>query len=141
MKAEASERRSQAENRAVAVFRLRVNLALDVRVQREAGSVPSALWQTRLRGEQIVVSAAHEDFPAILAEAMDTLAACEFDPNVACESLRCSVSQLVKLLRKEPRSLAQVNRERQTARRTCVAIVRRYITFPRGGLANQRHLE
>ena len=113
VQAEASERRSQAENRAVALFRLRVNLALDVRSPREPGSVPSPLWQSRLRGEQISVGATHDDFPAILAEALDALAAFEFDPRPASEALRCSVSQLVKLLRKEPRALAQVNHQRQ----------------------------
>ena len=45
VKAEASERRSQAENRAVALFRLRVNLALEVRRPVETGIAPSSLWQ------------------------------------------------------------------------------------------------
>jgi hypothetical protein len=48
-----------------------------------------------------------------LAEAIDTLAACDFDPKPASEALGCSVSQLVKLLQKEPQAMTQVNRQRQ----------------------------
>jgi hypothetical protein len=113
VKAEANERRSQAENRTVALFRLRVNLALDVRARREPSSVPSALWRSRLGGGRISVGATHDDFPALLAEALDTLAACDLDPKPASEALGCSVSQLVKLLQKEPQAIAHVNRQRQ----------------------------
>jgi hypothetical protein len=114
VKAEASERRSQAENRDVALSRLRIRLALEVRIGREPGSVPSALWRSRLSGGgRIAVSPTHEDFPALLAEAIDTLAACDFDPKPASEALGCSVSQLVKLLQKEPQAMTQVNRQRQ----------------------------
>ena len=112
IKAEASERRSQAENRVVAIFRLRVNLALDVRATRGASDVPSTLWQSHCRGGRIEVSLKHQDFPSLLAEAIDILAAADFDPKPAAATLGCSVSQLVKLLKKEPRALAQVNHER-----------------------------
>ena len=47
VRAEASERRSQAQNQAVALFRLRVNLALEVRRPCGPDCVPSALWQSR----------------------------------------------------------------------------------------------
>jgi hypothetical protein len=105
--AEANERRSQAENRAVALFRLRVNLALEVRhPQLQA---PSPLWLSRFSGGPIAINASHADFPAILAEALDVVAACEADVKRAAASLGCTPSQLVKLLRKEPRALALVN--------------------------------
>jgi protein subunit release factor B len=48
--AEASERRSQAQNRSVALFRLRVNLALEIRRPCGSDYVPSALWQSRCGG-------------------------------------------------------------------------------------------
>jgi hypothetical protein len=113
VKAEANERRLQSENRAAALFRLRLRLALEVRTRREPGSVPSALWQSRSVGGRIAVSRLRDDFPALLAEALDTLAACEFDPKPASETLGCSVSQLVKLLQKEPQAIAHVNRQRR----------------------------
>ena len=112
IQAEASERRSQAENRAAALFRLRMQLALGVRVKRKAGDAPSPLWQSRVRGGRIEIGSTHEHFPAILAEALDVMAEDGFDPKLAAAALGCSVSQLVKLLKKEPRALTQVNQER-----------------------------
>jgi hypothetical protein len=113
LRAEANERRSQAENRTVVLLRLRINLALEVRLNRRPGDVPSPLWRSRAGGGRIAVSPTHDDFPALLAEALDVLAAAEFDPKRAGETLACSASQLVKILKKEPRSLAEVNQQRQ----------------------------
>jgi hypothetical protein len=113
VKAEANERRSQAENRAVALRRLRLNLALEVRSRRGAEETPSPLWQSRCRGGQIDVSASHEDFPVLLAEALDVLVACDADVKAACAVLSCTSSQLVKLLKKEPRAMALFSRWRQ----------------------------
>ena len=56
------------------LFRLRVNLALEVRRPCGAKYVPSTLWQSRCGGG-LKVSALHDDFPALLAEALDVLAA------------------------------------------------------------------
>lgn len=113
VKAEANERRSQAENHAVALFRLRINLALEVRQSREAGTVLSPLLQSRLMGGKIQVNLAHDDFPAILAEVLDIVAACEADVKAAADQLGCTTSQLTKLLKQEPRALILVNRWRE----------------------------
>jgi len=112
--ASANERRSQEQNRRVAVFRLRVNLAVEVRATVDAANLPSDLWRSRLdsRTGRIACNPTHDDYPALLAEALDVLAASDFDPRSAAERLECSVSQLVKLLRAEPKALAVVNRER-----------------------------
>ena len=117
VKAEAAERRSQAENRSVAYARLRVNLALEVRLVRPDNQVPSALWRSRLVGGKIEVGATHDDFPTMLAEALDVLADCRMDAKAAAERLECGISQLVKFLKKEPRALAQVNAARREAGR------------------------
>jgi hypothetical protein len=109
VKAEASERRSQAENRAVALFRLRVNLALEVRRPVETGIAPSSLWQSRCGGGKIRVNESHTDFPAILAEVLDVLTAHRADVKTAAEQLGCTVSQLVKLLKQEPRAFLLAN--------------------------------
>jgi hypothetical protein len=113
VKAEANERRSQAENRSSALFRLRVNLALQVRCGRDGQSVPSPLWQSRTRGGRIGISASHDDFPALLAEALDVLAAAAADVKRAAAALGCTASQLLKLLEKEPRALGLVNQWRE----------------------------
>jgi hypothetical protein len=117
IRAEANERRSQAENRAVALFRLRIHLALKLRAKRPPDDVPSPLWRSRAGGGRIAVSPTHGDFPSLLAEALDVLAAAEFDPKPAGETLGCTVSQLVKFLKKAPQALAEVNQER--LRRGC----------------------
>ena len=114
--AEANERRSQAANRSVALFRLRVNLALAVRGQATLDQHPSPLWQSRC-GEsgRLPISETHADFPAMLAESLDVLALVGDDLGQASDVLGCTSSQLIKLLKKEPRALADVNRRRAAA--------------------------
>jgi hypothetical protein len=111
--AQASERRSQAENLAAALARLRLNLALETRTPVAPGYTPSELWHSRCRGGRIVVNPAHADFPALLAEALDVLAARDMDVKAAAEALGCTPSQLTKFLKDEPRALALVNARRQ----------------------------
>ena len=109
VRAEAFERRSQGENRRVALARLRVCLALEIRFALPADYCPSPLWQSRCRGGRIGVSPSHDDFPAILAEALDVIAASDDDVQRAAGVLGCSTSQLIKLLKKEPRAIGLVN--------------------------------
>jgi hypothetical protein len=116
VRAEASERRSQVQNQTQAVFRLRVNLALEVRRPCGPDYVPSPLWQSRCGGGVLKLSAAQDDFPTLLAEALDVLAALDADPKRAAAVLSCTPSQLIRLLKLDPRALALVNgwrRERQ----------------------------
>jgi len=108
--AEASERRSQGQNRQQALFRLRMRLALEIRTPAKAA--PSPLWTSRLRGGRIVVNREHDDFPALLAEALDVVAALDDDIKEAAARLGCSTTQLVKLLTLEPSALGQVNTRR-----------------------------
>ncbi|QDV35468.1 peptide chain release factor family protein [Tautonia plasticadhaerens] len=112
LSAEANERRSQGENRAVALMRLRVNLALEIRRPTDRESGPSPLWRSRLKGGRILVSPRHDDFPALLAEALDELQDADADVKRAADRLGCSASQLVKLLKLEPRALKRVNDRR-----------------------------
>jgi hypothetical protein len=111
--AEASERRSQAENHAAAVFRLRLRLALEIRRPLALPYSQSPLWRARCRGGKVAVNSEHDDFPAILAEALDVVAACENELRRAAAMLDCTASQLTKLLQQEPRAIAEVNRARQ----------------------------
>lgn len=111
IRAEASERRSQAENRRVAIFRLRLELANHIRVAVAPES--SELWQSRTANRKISVSAEHEDFPAILAEALDRVTACEFDLTAAGEQLHVSTTQLARLLQQSPEAWKWVNDERR----------------------------
>ena len=112
--AEGNERRSQAENRQVALFRLRVRLAVEFRTVRAPDQVPSELWRTRCPAGRISVNPTHADFPALLAEALDVLAVCGFDIPAAAESLVCTGSQLVKLLKDERSAFERLTRERES---------------------------
>ena len=111
--AEASERRSQAENRHVALRRLRLKVALEHRTQ--AGPAPSKLWLSRTRGRQLVIAAAHEDFPALVAEALDQLQARKLDIPSTAEFLGVTGSQLQRLFRKHPAAWTVINRLRVNA--------------------------
>jgi hypothetical protein len=112
--AEASERRSQAENLRAALFRLRIKLALEIRRPFQPDEPPSLLWKSRCRGGRIVVSPEHDDFPAILAEALDVLEALAMDLKPTAAALGCTPSQLLKLLKAEPRVLQRFNERRKS---------------------------
>lgn len=95
----------------MAVFRLRVNLALSQRTSIEE-DCPSELWRSRIVAQQVLISPTHEDFPAILAEALDVVTARDADVKSAAELLGCTTSQLVKLLKLDHRALQSVNEHR-----------------------------
>jgi hypothetical protein len=111
IEAEGNERRSQQENRSAAIFRLRLRLALEVRSQRSLEE-PSDLWRRRCRGGKIAVNPRHADFPALLAEALDFLAAHDDDLPASAAALGCTASQLIKLTALEPQALLALNSRR-----------------------------
>jgi hypothetical protein len=111
--AQAAERRSQDLNFQMAMHRLRVQLALDVRTSTACDEPPSPLWQARCPRRKIIVSSESGDFPALLAEALDRLAAGGWDVGQVAEQLRVTTTQLVKFLKLEPRALLQLNAARQ----------------------------
>ncbi|WP_299462873.1 peptide chain release factor-like protein [uncultured Gimesia sp.] len=108
---EASEKREQGRNRSIALFRLRVNLAIQYRLA-ELLEAPSQLWQSRISNGTIKVNSEHDDFPALLAEALDACAHFQFDIKAASLFLKCSPSQLVKFLKKEPAAFTLLNQKR-----------------------------
>ena len=75
-------------------------------------SAPGDLWQSRIKAKRIVLNKDHADFPILLAEALDTLAALNYDTTKTAVVLGVTGSQLVKLFQKEPAVLARVNDER-----------------------------
>lgn len=173
--AEAAERRTQGENRRLALFRLRLELALRVRrplpphlldptpasaprsistststpssacnSSSDSASTPTSAsasssdstpcststpssastsaassvaasdrWRSRCKGGRISVNPEHDDFPALLAEALDLLASFGQDPKPAAAALGCSPSQLLRFLKLEPRAFALLNRQRR----------------------------
>jgi hypothetical protein len=110
--AEASERRSQAENRAMAFQRLRLRLALEHR--QPAAREPSDVWRRRVRSRRLVIAADHDDYPTLVAEALDRLEASGWQMAPAARELGVSTSQLVRLLAKSPAAWTTINRLRTT---------------------------
>lgn len=111
--AQAAERRSVEENKKVALRRLRLALAVEVRVGVPAGEIRSELWRARTAGGRISLSTRHRDFPTMLAEALDVLEASGFEPKRAAVRLGVSPTQLVRLVAEHPPALAMVNRVRK----------------------------
>lgn len=112
---QASERRSSMENKKVALRRLRLALAVQVRAPVPIGEARSPMWIERSKGSQIACNPGHSDFPAMLAEAMDMLAACGWDPKRASLRLSCTPSQLIKLIKEHPPAMVTLNKEREAA--------------------------
>jgi len=111
--AEAAERRSQAENRGVALKRLRLKLALEHR--EPAAPAASPTWRRRVRDRKLVIAAGHDDYPALVAEALDRLQATRWQMPPTAEALGISASQLMALFRKVPAAWAAVNAFRAAA--------------------------
>jgi peptide chain release factor-like protein len=115
IRAEANERRSQAENQQQAIRRLRLRLATEVRsAPPEDGVVaPSPLCQSRSARGRLAINPTHDDFPTLLAEALDAVTAAEFDVAVAAKWLGVSTTQLVRFLQEEPTAWVAVNDSRR----------------------------
>ena len=112
-KAEANERRSQKENMSVAIRRLRIRLAGQIRNFRPPDQVPSELWEKHCQHEKLSISLNSRDYPALLAEALDLAYQENLDLKKAASMLRCSVSQLIKFLKKEPELWHEFNQARK----------------------------
>jgi hypothetical protein len=133
VEAHAGERRSQMENKRMALRRLRLALAVQVRTLVPEGPVGSELWRSRRKrapkdatagsppksrweggGEGVIeVNPDHHDYPALLAEALDVIGACGWDLKPASLRLNCSGSQLLKLIREHHPALEMLNRARE----------------------------
>ncbi len=110
---QAGERRSQHENRAVAIQRLRVNLAIAIRGKTKNGGLPSELWMSRCHSGRISISPLHEHYASLLAEALDRISAENFQVSIAAKPLNCSTSQLLKLVKLEELAWQWLNERRR----------------------------
>lgn len=108
----AAERRSQEANRQVAVFRMRLLLAIRLRAVECTEVIPSQLWSSRCRNQRISCNETHEDFPTLLAEALDAVDAKEYDVRRAAAALGCSTTQLIRFIAKNSEAWTSVNAER-----------------------------
>jgi hypothetical protein len=111
--ASATERRHKEQNKLQALFRLRVKLAIQVREPADPGGPPSACWASRVKDRKLLINPSHEDFPRLLAEALDRLVMVKYDVPAAAELLGVSSSQVLKLIRHEPEAFANLNESRK----------------------------
>ena len=113
---QASERRSAEQNKKEAIWRLRLALAVQIRlvpVARDSfGDVTSDLWRSRCKGGKIHCSPNHDDYPTLLAEALNVIEVSGFDPRKAALRLSCTTSQLVRFVKDHAPALEQWNRAR-----------------------------
>ena len=89
----------------------RVKLALDLRTSLALDAPPTELWRRRRKGTKIACNEKHEDFPALLAEALDTIDASE-SVSAAASRLGCSTTNLVELLKKAKGGVGAVDVEK-----------------------------
>lgn len=95
-----------------ALRRLRLALAVEVRLPVPLGDVRSELWLSRVKSGRIECSPRHRDYPALLAEALDMIDACRFDARRAATRLACTPSQLVRFVKDHPPALTWWNAHR-----------------------------
>ncbi|MDD4317458.1 MAG: peptide chain release factor-like protein [Victivallaceae bacterium] len=91
--------RSQHANRHKALQKLRLKIALNIRCA--PGNLPRS-----------AVSLIHEDYPWWCAVLLDHLAAFNWQPKLASESLGMSTSKLIKYLYRDPALWQHVNSKR-----------------------------
>jgi hypothetical protein len=116
VQAHAGERRSATENRRVAIFRIRLRLAVEARAPVPAGEVRSDLWRSRCGPEgRLACNPEHRDYPAMLAEALDVIWAADLDHAKAALRLACTPSQLLKLVKDHAAALQRLNAARASA--------------------------
>ncbi len=110
--AEATERRSQADNRVVALQRLRFRLAIEVRTPSVL-DIPAAEEESQLRdefrGKLLKMNDRNEAKPAVLALVLNDLHASGGQPSAVAPLWETSTSSIVRLVKSHPASFALLN--------------------------------
>jgi len=114
LEATAVETRSQHENRAMALSRLRVALAVALRepVDLEAYTPPPPLAAT-MRGARISVSQKNPRYPEVVGAVFDLLEAAGWRVSEAAEVLPVSTTALGRFLEADPVLFRAANARRQ----------------------------
>jgi hypothetical protein len=99
----AGESRSQHQNRATALIRLRHRLALEIRE-------PLA---TRTSPIDLDISLRNPEYPTILGEVMDTLSQNQWSISDAAKDLKITTARLIRFLHKDEKLWTAVNDQRR----------------------------
>jgi hypothetical protein len=109
----ATESRSQHENRARALKRLREALALTQRNPvDDRSSTPAFLAKALQQNSGLRVSPRHEDYFLVIQHVLDLILAYRGSVGDAAERLGISTGQMVRFLRQDDKLWAQTNRLR-----------------------------
>lgn len=110
--AEATERRSQADNRRVAFGRMRLKLALEVRTISPLVALITSqerLIRDRLRNRRMRVSQQHADYPVLISLLLNDLYVSGGQPSLLTEEWGVGSSAIVRFLKTFPPSWVFVN--------------------------------
>ena len=116
---EATERRSQADNRLVALGRLRFRLAVEVRtpsvLDGSAENEPSQEQELRERyhNHPLKLNDRNEDKPAVVALLLNDLHAAGGQPSAVASLWKASTSSIVRLMKSHPPAFRLLNRIRE----------------------------
>jgi hypothetical protein len=114
--AEATERRSQAENRQIALDRLRLRLAIEIRtpspLDGDVDLTEQALRE-RLQPGRLRIGMQNRDKPAALALVLNDLHAAGGQPSLVAPRWNASTSALVRFIKGHPPAFALLNAIRQ----------------------------
>lgn len=109
----AVESRSQHENRARALRRLRLTIAVECREPADvAAYAPSDLVAGRHRGGRIEVATKHADYPLVVAEVFDVCEAAGWRLADAAKALGLSTAALGRFLEADPGVFRAANARR-----------------------------
>lgn len=113
---EATERRSQAQNREVVTQRLRYRLAVFLRtasvLDQPSQGIEAEIRQ-RFNGHPFRLNEQNEEKPAVLALVMNDIHASGGQPSLVAEPWGISTSRIVALLKSHPTAFTMVNRIRE----------------------------
>ncbi|TWU40757.1 peptide chain release factor family protein [Novipirellula artificiosorum] len=113
--AEATERRSQAQNRVVALERLRYALAVQQRtlsVFDQASESEEKVVRERYHQNLNRMNDRNTDKPALLALLLNDLHAAGGQPSLVAQRWECSTTAIVRLIRSVPAAFVLVNQIR-----------------------------
>ena len=75
--------------------------------------IPSLPWLRRAKGGVSRINPGNDDFPALLALALDTIYSRDLRMADAAHALQVTSSQLTRLVALAPAALAELNRKRK----------------------------
>jgi hypothetical protein len=110
----AVESRSQHENRARALRRLRQAVALSQRNRIQPQDAAPAFYRDALKRDPgLRVNAKHSDYLHIVQHVLDVLFACRASVGDAADALGISTGHLIRFLKEDPKLWEQANRLRK----------------------------